>query len=399
MSGFVDQADVIIVGSGCIGNSTAFYLAKEGLKVIVLERGQLSDFASVRNGAMNKLTRRGIGELSLGAYGAREVWPQVAEMTGIDMAYEQTGGYRIIMDEDDLQMTLKFEEFATKEGLHFENMSGKQLRERVPEFSDRIYAAIRCEEEARANPLRVTLGFYAAALRLGAVFYPGQEVERIELKQGKAYAVVTTDGNRYEAPKILVAANYYSRKILDTVGIDIPLYSFYEEIFVTEKLPPILDEIFVGSYYGQQTREGTFVFGASDGYCSYPDRNRYLQNYQSVGRLASLAKGLVDLFPCLAKAKIVRSWGGWMAISPDDSMVIGKIDPIPGLYVATGFSGHGFGVSAPTGKVLSEVIAEKKVGCDISNLKYDRFEKEMDVFTRTDRNRYNVNSEQMAVVW
>ena len=68
------KADVIIIGSGCIGNSTAFYLAKEGLKVIVLDRGQIADFASVRNGAMNKLTRRGIGELPIGVYGAHEIW-------------------------------------------------------------------------------------------------------------------------------------------------------------------------------------------------------------------------------------------------------------------------------------------------------------------------------------
>lgn len=394
----VEKADVIVIGSGCIGNSTAFYLANEGLKVIVLEKGQLSDFASVRNGAMNKLTRRGIGELPLGVYGAYEVWPKVAEVTGIDMEYKQTGGYRIIMDEGELNNTIKFEEHGKKAGLHFENMTGAELRKRVPQFSDKIYAAVRCEEESHANPLRVTLGFYSAALKLGAKFYPGQEVVRLEMKQGKINAAITKDGNCYEAPKILVAANYGSRAILNTVGIDVPMHSFYEEIFVTEKLPHILDEIFVGSYYGQQTQCGTFVFGSSDGYCAYPDRVRYPQNYQTVSRIASNARGLMKLFPCLAKAKIVRAWGGWMAISPDDSMMIGKVDPIPGLYLACGFSGHGFGLSAPVGKVMSEVIAEKKVGCDISHLKYNRFEKEMDVFTKTDRNPYNVNSAQMNII-
>lgn len=134
----VEKADVIVIGSGCIGNSTAFYLANEGLKVIVLEKGQLSDFASVRNGAMNKLTRRGIGELPLGVYGAYEVWPKVAEVTGIDMEYKQTGGYRIIMDEGELNNTIKFEEHGKKAGLHFENMTGAELRKRVPQFSDKI---------------------------------------------------------------------------------------------------------------------------------------------------------------------------------------------------------------------------------------------------------------------
>ncbi len=393
------KADVVIIGSGAIGNSTAFYLSKEGLKVVVLDREQIANSASVRNGAMNKLTRRGVGELPVGVYGAHEVWPKVSEITGIDMEYKQTGGYRIIMEDDDWDTTMRFEEEGRKAGLHFENMTGEELRKRTPQFSEKIKAAVRCEEESRANPLKVTLGFYSAAMKLGAEFYPGQEVDHLEIKKGRISAAVTTDGNRYEAEKIMVSAGYQSRKILDTVGIDVPMHSFYEEIFVTEKLPWVLDEIFVGSYYGQQTQCGTFVFGASDGYCMYPDRTKFPQTYQTSTRLNSLAKGLVDLFPVLAKAKIVRSWGGWMAISPDDSMIIGKVDEIPGLYLACGFSGHGFGLSAPVGKVMSEVIAEKEVGCDISKLRYDRFRKEMDVFLKKDRNDYNVNSIQRSWIY
>lgn len=388
------KADVIIVGSGCIGNSTACYLANEGLDVIVVEKGQLSDFASVRNGAMNKLTRRGIGELPVGVYGAQEVWPKASEVTGIDMEYKQTGGYRIMMDDTDIETTMLFEEYGRKAGLHFENLTCEQLRKKCPAFSERIKYAVRCEEESRANPLKVTLGFYSAGLKKGVKYYPGQNIVGLEMKRGKIHAAISEDGNRYEAPKILLAANYGTRKILNTVGLDLPMHSFYEEIFVTEKMPHILDEIFVGSYYGQQTECGTFVFGSSDGYCSDPDRSRYGTNYQTATRLSSMAKGLMDLFPCLAKAKIVRSWGGWMSISPDDSMIIGEVDVIPGLYVACGFSGHGFGLSAPVGKIMSEVIAEKKVGCDISALRYDRFAKEMDVFTKTDRNLFNPNSVQ-----
>lgn len=124
------KADVIVVGSGAIGNATAFYLAKSGLNVIVVEKGQLSDFASVRNGAMNKLTRRGIGELPVGVYGALEVWPKVAEETGIDMEYKQTGGYRIMMDDADIDMTLKYMEWGSDAGLHFQGLTCEELRKR-----------------------------------------------------------------------------------------------------------------------------------------------------------------------------------------------------------------------------------------------------------------------------
>ena len=149
------KADVVIIGSGAIGNSTAFYLSKEGLKVVVLDREQIANSASVRNGAMNKLTRRGVGELPVGVYGAHEVWPKVSEITGIDMEYKQTGGYRIIMEDDDWDTTMRFEEEGRKAGLHFENMTGEELRKRTPQFSEKIKAAVRCEEESRANPLKI----------------------------------------------------------------------------------------------------------------------------------------------------------------------------------------------------------------------------------------------------
>ncbi|MPN04093.1 hypothetical protein SDC9_151329 [bioreactor metagenome] len=82
-----------------------------------------------------------------------------------------------------------------------------------------------------------------------------------------------------------------------------------------------------------------------------------------------------------------------MDISPDDSMMIGSIDEVPGLYIACGFSGHGFGMSVPTGKVMSEVILGDKLGADISNLKYNRFAKHLDMFTGMPRSNL-INSVQ-----
>ncbi|MEA4973056.1 MAG: FAD-binding oxidoreductase [Candidatus Metalachnospira sp.] len=394
--GTVKKADIIIVGSGVVGNSTAYYLSKAGLKVIVLEKYNVGYGASTRNGGINKINGRGLGEIPLCMYGANELWPNLSDELGIDVEYKRTGGFRISLSDEQTEYMYRFVEFGKKYGITFEEFDGKKLKERVPEFSEKIVAALRCDQEFRANPMKVTLGFYIKARQLGAEFICGEEVETINEKCGKAHSVTTVNGNVYEADRIMIAAGYNSRKILDTIGIDIPLYSYYEEIFVTEKIPRFIDELFIQAkvtYYGHQAENGSIIFGGASGYDNFPNREWYDDAYQTAKRLPAEARGLVDIFPFLKKVKVIRGWGGWMDISPDDSMMIGSIDEVPGLYIACGFSGHGFGMSVPTGKVMSEVILGDKLGADISNLKYNRFAKHLDMFTGMPRSNL-INSVQ-----
>lgn len=383
------KADVIIVGSGAVGCACAFYLAKEGQKVIVLEKeDSIGAGQSTRNGGMNKIDGRGLGELPVAIYG-RQLWKELSREIGTDVEYVEKGGIRIALDDTQLEYMSRFLPFGREYGLHLEEIDGAALRKKIPQFSDRVRAAVYCREESKMNPLKTTLGLYAAARRLGVTFLSGEEVTGLLTKRGAVSAAVTASGNTYEADRILVAAAYGSRKILDSAGIDLPLYSYYEEIFVTEKVPRLLDQMFVSAkvtYYGEQQENGSIVFGGASGFGNFPNRGWYPKAYQDRKRLPASARALTDLFPSLGAVKIIRGWGGWMDISPDDSMMLGETVEIPGLYVACGFSGHGFGVSVPTAKIMSELMMGKPTGADISSLRYDRFRKHMDMFTGDSRN-------------
>ena len=381
------KADVVVIGSGAVGSATAYFLAKEGKKVIVLEKGHsIGCGQSCRNGGMNKIDGRGLGELPIAIYGLK-CWKDLSQ--DVDTEYVEKGGIRIALDDEQQEYMERFLPFGKEAGLHLQSMTGDQLREKIPEFSPRITGAIYCQEESKMNPLKTTLGIYSAARRLGVTYVSGEEVCALHTRQGRIYAAETKNGNLYEADQILVAAAYGSRQILNTVGIDLPLYSYYEEIFVTEKIPKILDQMFVSAkvtYYGEQQENGTILFGGASGFGNYPNREWYPDSYQDRKRLPAEARALVDLFPCLADTRVVRGWGDWMDISPDDSMMLGETVEIPGLFVACGFSGHGFGVSVPAAKVTSEIMCGKKPGADISHVMYDRFSKHMDMFTGADRN-------------
>jgi sarcosine oxidase subunit beta len=333
------QADVIIIGSGAVGNAAAYYLTKAGKKVIVLEKEKsIGSGQSCRNGGMNKIDGRGLGELPIAIYGLK-CWKDLSQ--DVDTEYVEKGGIRIALNEDQNEYMSRFLPFGKEYGLHLEEISGESLRRKIPEFSTKITSAIYCGEESKMNPLKTTLGLYSGAREAGAVFISDEEVCALHTRQGRIFAAESVKGNVYEADQILVAAAYGSRKVLNSVGIDVPLYSYYEEIFVTEKIPRILDQMFVSAkvtYYGEQQENGTVVFGGASGFGNFPNRGWYPDSYQDRKRLPASARALADIFPALRSVRIVRGWGGWMDISPDDSMMIGETVEIPGLFVACGFS-------------------------------------------------------------
>ena len=162
-SGEVRKSDVIIIGSGSVGNAAAYFLALEGLSVTVLEKDTVGSGASVRNGGQNKMNTRGEPELSLGMYGVQEIWPRLQRDLGVDIEFSKTGGYRNALTEDEMENMQKFWPIAKKYGMHIEYMSGDELRKRVPEFSNRIVGAAHCLEDTWANPLKTTLGLYSKA--------------------------------------------------------------------------------------------------------------------------------------------------------------------------------------------------------------------------------------------
>lgn len=385
----VRKSDVIIIGSGAVGNATAYFLSLAGLEVTVLEKDTVGNGSSVRNGGQNKMNTRGEPELSLGMYGVTEIWPRLQKEMEVDIEFRKTGGYRNALTEDEIDNMKKFWPIAKKYGMHIEYINGKELRSRVPQFSDRIVGAGYCKEDTWANPLKTTLALYSKARCLGAKYYDHEKAIAIETVKGRARRVITEAGNVYEADKICITACYGSRALLNSVSLDVPFTHALCEIFVTEPVPKMLDEIFIGSkggYYGTQTQHGSIVMGGGSRIGAFQREGNNVEFRLTPDNVPSGIKGLTELFPCLENIKIIRSWSGWHDRTPDDMCCIEAIEEIPGLYAACGFSGHGFGISAPVGKVLSELILEQPLGADISKLKFNRF-MPIDAFTGDDRKR------------
>lgn len=370
-----NNAEIIIIGGGIIGCATAYYLAKNGVKDVIVLEG--SDFmgngGSSRNGGGVRQSGRDVRELPLVMYGIKNLWPHLSEELEVDCEYHQDGNLRLGKTEAHRATLTKLADNARGVGLDVRMIGGDEVRQINPYLSHEVTCASWCPTDGHANPLTTTLGFYRMARRLGVRFITGEPVVSLGMVRGKIRKVVTPN-NTYEGEKVLVAAGLDSRPILTSVGIDIPMTNSLLEALVTEAEPHMFDQMLgtaEADFYGHQTKHGSFVFGGSSGLERYnKDNGTPVTNSKTA---PCICRGIMKYFPDLAKAKIVRTWAGWMDASSDGVPSLGKVDEVPGLYVACAFNGHGFGIAPAAGEQLAKLMITGTTDISLDELRYDRY--------------------------
>lgn len=369
-----NHADVIIVGGGIIGCAAAYYLTKKGCSVLVLEGSKdIGNGGSSRNGGGVRQSGRDPRELPLAMYGIKNLWPTLSEELEVDCEYHQDGNLRLGKTEKHLEILQGLTDRAKACGLDVRMIDGDEVRAINPYLSDEVIGASWCPTDGHANPLTTTLGYYKMARRLGARFITEEPVVALRKIKGHLRQVITKD-NVYEGDTVILAAGLGSRDIAATVGIDIPMQPAMLETLVTEAQPPMFDQMLgtaEADFYGHQTKHGSFVFGGTSGLEGFTKDNH--TPVTSSISAPSTCRGIIKYFPVLRDAKIVRTWAGWMDLCADKVPVISTVSEVPGLILACGFSGHGFGIAPAVGTVLSQLALHEPTAVDLHEFRYDRF--------------------------
>ena len=369
-----NTAEVVIIGGGIIGCATAYYLAKKGCSVIVLEGSDyIGNGGSSRNGGGVRQSGRDPRELPMVMWGIQNIWPTLSEELDVDVEYTQKGNLRLGKTDAHLKILQGLTDKAKACGLDVRMIDGNEVRQINPYLSEEVIGASWCPTDGHANPLTATLGYYKKARELGARFITGEPVEKILKNKGKARKVVTQN-NVYEGEKILVAAGYESRMITESVGIDIPMQPLKMECLVTEAQPYMFEQMLgtaEADFYGHQSKHGSFVFGGSTGLEAYNKDNGKLIS-TSLGASCT-CRGIIKYFPALSDAKIVRAWTGYIDECADKIPVISPVEEVPGLYLACGFTGHGFGIAPGAAYNIAEMMTEGTTTVDMKEFRYDRF--------------------------
>ncbi|GFO84568.1 MULTISPECIES: NAD(P)/FAD-dependent oxidoreductase [Anaerostipes] len=370
-------AEVIIIGGGVNGCAAAYYLAKRGVKdVIVLEASEsIGHGGSSRNGGGVRQSGRDPRELPYAMYAVQNMWPTLSEELGVDVEYKQAGNLRLGKTQAHMEKLARLAENARKAGVDVRMIDGKEVKEICPYLSDDIIGASWCPTDGHANPMLTTLAYFKRAVELGVSFVKKAPVKAIKKVKGRARKVITVDGTVFEGETIILAAGYESREIARTVGIDIPMTRYFEEALVTEMQPPMFEQMLGtadADFYGHQTVHGSFVFGSESGLEEAADMEP-ADLRTSALTMSAGCRAIIGYIPALKDAKIVRSWGGWLDMCIDEVPVISPVEEVPGLILACAFTGHGFGTAPSVGLMLSQMVVGEETVVDIHSLRYDRF--------------------------
>ncbi|MCC5466970.1 NAD(P)/FAD-dependent oxidoreductase [Pelosinus baikalensis] len=371
----IKTADVVVIGGGVIGCSTAYNLAKLGAgKVVVLEKKYLASGATGRCGAGMRM-QWGTETNCLLSRESVKMLSHLPELLNVDVDIEFTqNGY--LMPAYSEKMAEQF-----KKNLVLQNSLNIPARWVTPEESLEIvpflntkgmFGATYCAEDGHCNPFKVTEAYGQAAQNLNVEIYTDTEVQGIVTKNGKIISVRTNRGD-IQTDTVVNAAGGYAKTVGRMVGVELPIFPERHEILVTEPVEPTMGPMVMSFYhnlYCQQSPHGSFIMGI--GHPNEPESYNIKSSWQF---LRDMAQRLVEILPPLAGLNVVRQWAGLYDMCPDRTPILGSSPALNRFFTAAGFSGHGFMISPITGQLMAEMVVGKPTAFPIQMFDAGRFER------------------------
>jgi sarcosine oxidase subunit beta len=366
-----DSADVVVIGGGIHGCSTALHCALRGLSVILIEKDHAGRHASgVNAGGVRQLARH-VAEIPL-SNASMAIWHDIANLVDDDCGFSSDGQVLVAENEADLAQCRARVEDLNLRGFHHEEMiDAKELREIVPAVSEDCPGGVISRRDGAAIPLRATQAFKLKAQRIGVDVREGVRVTKIE-HDGANWRVVT-DAGECLAPRIVNAAGAWGGRIAADLGEPVPLEAVAPMLSITAPLPAFIKPVVIlrgRKLSFKQFGNGTVLIGGGYLGRALPDENRTILDWS---KLASNLKTVWELFPIMRGASIVRAWAGIEGRIADELPVFGRSAKHEGVYHQFGFSLHGFQLGPGAGAVMAEIIATGRSNVPIDGLGIERF--------------------------
>lgn len=341
MTGSHGQVDVIVVGGGIVGTAVAYGLARQDARVLVLDEGDQAFRASRGNFGLVWVQGKGYGFSPYARWTLRSAraWPQLAaalqQETGVDVQLRQPGGYAFFFSEAEMEerrlrlQSIRDDLGGSREDYPFDMLDAATVRARVPHIGPEVVGASYTPMDGHVNPLKLLRALHAALQRRGVDVVPGSPVQQIGRAAGTGVFAVHAGFQRYEAPRIVLAAGLGNRALAGQVGLHAPVQPNRGQVLIGERTGRFLDFPTVNV---RQTDEGTIQLGDSMEEVGFDD-------FTTTDVLAAIARRGVRSFPVLAGLNLVRAWGALRVMSPDGFPIYQESESQPGAFVTTCHSG------------------------------------------------------------
>jgi glycine/D-amino acid oxidase-like deaminating enzyme len=414
------RADVVIIGGGIAGVSTLLSLAEKGVSAVLVEKGRLAGEQSSRNWGFCRTQGRDLAEVPLAIESLRQ-WDRMAERVGAEVGFRRAGACYLCETPREVAAYEKWLETAREWQVRSRVIGPEEVDKLVP-GSSRIWAgALYTDNDGRAEPQLAVPLMAQAARRLGAVVVTGCAARGFETVAGRLSGVVTERGT-IACDAAVLAGGAWSRLFCGNMGIDFPQLKILGSVMRTEKLdgPPEL-AVAGPDLAFRKRRDGGYTVARRNMYEAFvvPDSFRLLPQFfgaairqrkeyrlRLTGRFREEARiprrwkldeaspfeatrmldpapnpaiveesrrNLVRAFPAFAAARIAQSWGGLIDATPDAVPVIGPVAAVPGFFLMSGFSGHGFGIGPGAGRLMAELVTGSTPVVDPAPFRFERF--------------------------
>ncbi|MCR8825859.1 NAD(P)/FAD-dependent oxidoreductase [Pseudosulfitobacter koreensis] len=349
--------DVIVLGGGLMGTSAAFFLARRGITVTLIDPNAIGAGATTASFGNIRRTGRFLPQLPL-AHRSRALWGQAKDLLGRDVEFRATGHLRLIFDAASHADMRRFADAAAPWGLSLEELDAADLRRRFPGLGADAISASFSPQDGSANPRLVGPAFADAAARIGARILPHTKVHGIA-RTDSGFAVQTSRGT-LESAVLLNCVGAWGKAIAAQFGEDVPLTMHGPQMGVTEPLPHRVLPVVgmwsqeIGAYL-RQVERGNIVFGGGVARTPVDPQTGHAKADPQL--LRTQLKTVVRLLPALRDVAVIRQWSGCEGYVADDLPVMGPSGTTPGLFHAFGFCGHGFQLGPGVGDAMAELIA------------------------------------------
>ena len=419
-SRFPAKTEVVIIGGGIVGISAALTLSERGVKVVLLEKGKVAAEQSSRNQGWIRKTSRSIADLPL-SIEADRLWAEMPDRVGQGVGYAQAGVMFLARTDAEMAEHQAWLDSVKGQNLDSVLLSPKQIDEKIPGGKGKWAGAIYTASDGRAEPSMAASAIANAAIAKGAVVVENCAVRTLVTAGGRVSGVVTERGE-IACQQVLLAGGLWSRRFLLNHHVNLPTlplglsvvrtapmdgpteiavggpdFSFRKRLdggyTITQRGAVnshiVLDHLLLGRRYLPVLKHQRHLLRISLGAefvrdfklarrWKSTDRSPF-ENVRIMDPAVATAINLEAMrnvraaWPIFAKAEIAQEWAGMMDVTPDSLPVMDSVDAIPGLTVATGFSGHGFGTGPAAGTLAADLLMGTKPLVDPTPYRFNRF--------------------------
>lgn len=414
--------DVVVLGGGVIGVMTAWFLAERGLRVTLCEKGRIAGEQSSRNWGWIRQQGRDMGELPIMMESLR-IWKSLAQEFGEGLGFRQEGVLYLAKTEAEMGRFQEWLDDARAYGVDTGMLSAGAVAGMLKGAAKGWVGGLHTPSDARGEPWQSVPLLAEGAVARGAVIVEGCAVRRLDVQGGRVVGVFTEQG-RIACDQVVVAGGAWSSLFLRAEGVDIPQLAVLASVAATEPMA----EIFPGNacdddFAFRRRADGGYSIAPGSGHDFFvgPDAFRNLRTYLPVlkkdfrstafraaaprgfpdawgtkrrwggdevspfegvrvlnpapnmDRIDKVQRFFAEAFPAMGRPRLRAAWAGMIDTMPDVVPVVDRAAQVPGLVIATGMSGHGFGIGPGMGRVVADLVAGNATGHDLSRFRLSRF--------------------------